>query len=180
MFKSVVVVFVASWVLFGAAAAATVSYALTTLGGDSYAVEFFVENSALGAPIEEITIYFPFGEFENLRVTGSPLNWDGIAIEPDLGIPDDGFHDWLALADPLAGGATLGGFTALFTYLGSGAPGGFLFDIVDPVTFAVRESGIAQLIGDGTEIPAPSALLLFLTGFAATALSRKKVRRAFG
>ncbi len=153
------------FVFFSSAQAAIVTYALTSLGGNDYSVEFSVENNTLGAPIEEFTIFFPVGDYENISILASPLDWDGLAIEPDIGIPDDGFADWLALGAPIAVDATLGGFVAMFTYLGSGAPGDFLFDIIDPNTFATLESGVATLAA-GTPIPIPGAVWLFGVGLA--------------
>lgn len=149
------------------AKATTITYSLTPLGGDDYSVEFSITNDTLGIPIEEFTIYFPLGGYENIAIDASPTDWDGLAIEPDAGIPDDGFADWLALGDPIGVGETLSGFVALFTFIGSGEPGGFLFDIVDAVTFEALDSGVATLAGDmPSEIPLPGAFVLFVAGLA--------------
>jgi len=149
--------------LLASAHATIVTYTLNNLGGNDFSAEFTVTNDTLGTPIEEFTIFFPLGEYENLSITNSPTDWDGLAIEPDLGIPDDGFADWLALGTPIDGGATLSGFVVAFTFLGSGMPGDFLFDIVDPNTFDVLDTGVATL-ATASEIPIPGAVWLFAAG----------------
>ena len=164
MMRIISIVLAAFIVCLSSAHAAVVSYTLTSLGGSDWSAEFSVTNDTLGAPIEEFTIFFPVGDYENISIAGSPSDWDGLAIDPDPGIPDNGFADWLALGSPLGVGETLSGFVATFTYLGSLEPGDFFFTVIDPVTFATLESGVAALADVPTEIPLPGAMWLFVAG----------------
>jgi len=173
MLHSFAVILSFSIALISSAHATVVSYTLTNLGGNDFSAEFSVTNDTLGIPIEEFTIFFPVGDYENISILSSPLDWDGIEIQPDPGIPDDGFADWLALGAPIAVDATLGGFVAAFTFLGSGMPGDFLFDVIDPNTFDILDSGTAVL-ASAPEVPLPGAVWLFVAGL----IGLRQVRRA--
>lgn len=157
-----------------ASQAAIVNYSLSSIGGSAYIVDFSVENNSLGLPIEELTIFFKVGEYENISILDSPIDWDPLAIQPDTGIPDDGFADWLALGNGIGVDGSLSGFSVQFDYLLSdgSTPGNWNFDIVDPITFVVLESGAASQ----TVIPLPGTALLFfssLIGVSGFRLSEK-------
>ena len=117
--------------------ATTVTYTLDDLGSNNFSANFTVVNDSLTVPIEEFSIFLPVGDFEMISIISSPTDWDGLAVQPDAGLPDDGFVDWLALGAPIGIGETLSGFTAAFTFLGVGSPESFLFDVIDPFTFDV-------------------------------------------
>jgi len=160
MFKAIGSCALAILLAANTAQAATVTYSLTDRGGQDFTADFTVTNDTLGAPIEEITIYFTVGEFENLFVAASPADWDGIEIQPEPNIPDDGFADWLATGAPLGVDETLSGFSVDFSYLGMGLPGDLFFEIVDPNTFDVLEFGFATRV-DVNPVPIPAAFWLF-------------------
>lgn len=145
--------------LLGASAyATTVSYAVNNLAAHTWRYDFSVDNNTLGIPITEFTIFFDAANFSNLEVAQSPLTWDPVIAQPDTGLPDDGYFDALALADGIAPGAKLGGFSVLADFAGTGTPGALRFTIVDPVNFAVPlEAGV-------TIVPVPGALALFASG----------------
>ena len=134
--------------------ASTIPYTVSSLGGNTWEYTYSVQNDTLSFPIEEFTVFFALGLFENLAVTDSPANWDSIVIEPDADLPDDGFFDSLALVAGIPIGGGLGGFAVSFNYLGGGTPGSQSFDIVDPVTFVVLDSGT-------TVVPIPATLWMF-------------------
>lgn len=166
MFRIVIAAFAAAAALFSLAHAAIITATISALGGDVYQAEFAITNNSLGQPIEEFTIYFDVGNYLNLSIISSPADWDGIAIQPDPGIPADGFADWLALGMPLNVNQLLAGFIVQFAYVGAGAPGGWFFEVVDPATFAALESGFVS------EVPIPAAFWLFASIFACAFMRR--------
>lgn len=146
------------------ASAATVAYSVTNTSGNMWRYDYEVTNDTLASHLEEFTIYFDLNLFEDMTVVSSPAGWDSIAVQPDAGLPDDGFFDALALGAGIGPGEFLGGFSVSFAFLGQGSPGAQRFDILNPITLAVLESGT-------TTVPAPSAGILLAT--AAMALSMR-------
>lgn len=138
--------------------ATTVSFDVTNISGNTWEYTYTVANDTLGFDIEEFTIFFDVGLYENLVATATPADWDPLVIQPDLGLPDDGFYDALALVIGIAPGNSLSGFGVQFDFLGAGMPGSQLFQIVDPNTFDVLDEGFTTLV------PLPGALWLFGSG----------------
>jgi len=157
--------------LANSAAAATITYTTTDQGGGSWRYDYVVVNGPAASPIEEFTVQFVLGTYANLTVAASPASWDSLVVQPDAGIPDNGFFDSLALAAGIAPGASLGGFAVTFDYLGAGVPGAQAFDVVDPDTFAILSSGTT------TPVPAPASAWLLATALALV-LQRRWPRRA--
>lgn len=157
--------------LASVAQAATVTYSTTYISANTWEYTYTVANNTLGANLEEFTIFFDVARYENLAVTGSPVAWDSLVVQPDPFLPDNGFLDSLALVAGIAPGASLSGFAVSFDYLGSGPPGPQPFDIVDPATFATLESGMT------TVVPLPAAIWLLLAGLAALGVSGRIARR---
>lgn len=149
--------------------AATVAFTVNNISGNTWEYQYTVTNDTLGSSLEELTIYFDATLFENLSLPSAPVDWDPIVIQPDLFIPDDGFYDALALVSGIAAGDTLGGFSLLVDYLGAGVPGAQFFEVVDPFTFTVLESGMTS------PVPLPPAALLFLSGLGLLGLWRKRI-----
>jgi hypothetical protein len=134
----------------------------TPLGGNQWSVAFSVTNTGDPAPVSEFTVFFAEGLFANLAVTGSPGTWDSIVIQPDSGIPADGFFDALVLdqVDALDNGESQSGFSMTFDFLGSGAPGALPFDFLD-ANFTVIASGRTTLPGGGGgNVPEPATWVL--------------------
>jgi hypothetical protein len=154
--------------LAGAAGAATIQYSATNLGGSSWEYSYLVSNDTLGAPLEEFTVFFEVGLYQNLALTGSPADWDSVVVQPDDQLPDDGYLDSLAQVAGIAVSGSLGGFSVSFDFLGQGTPAAQPFDIVDPDTFAVLESGTT------TVVPAPAGLWLAMTGVGMIAARARK------
>jgi hypothetical protein len=98
--------------------------------------------------------------YENLAPTSTPAGWDPVTIDPDPSLPDDGMYDALALVSGVAPNDTLSGFSVQFDFLRPGTPGSQLFDIVDPNTFSILESGMTS------PVPLPPVLWLFVSGLA--------------
>ena len=145
----------------GSSSATTVSYDVTNISGNTWEYSYTVNNDTLGFAIEEFTIFFDYTAYENLISTAAPSGWDPLVIQPDTGLPDDGFYDALVISGSGIGvGGSLGVFSVQFDYLLGGTPGSQAFDIVDPFTFDVLDSGFTQ----ASTVPVPAALWLFGSG----------------
>jgi len=165
------------------AGATSVSYDVQNLGGATWEYTYTVANDTLGADIEELTVWFDLGLYDNLTPTVTPSDWDPLAINPDPGIPDDGYYDVLALAAGIAPGDSLGGFGVSFDYLGTGTPGSQLFEVVDPNTFALLDDGTTVPATPGPNpnpnpaIPEPATGLLVAMGLAGLAAGGRLTHR---
>jgi hypothetical protein len=133
--------------------------------------DFTVENNTLAAAITEFTVFFELGQYANLTIVASPASWDSLVTQPDPALPDDGFFDSLALAGGIAPGATLGGFSVSFNFLGVGTPGPQSFDILD-ADFNVVDSGRTRPNGM-VAVSAPGSLALFVVALLAMGVARR-------
>jgi hypothetical protein len=141
----------------------------STVAGDTGAkwiYTYTVTNSSIAAGISEFRVFFPVGDFDDLEVVGSPAGWDSIAIQPDPGIPDDGFFDSLLLdGAPIGVGESLGGFAVRFSFFGSGTPGNQRFEVLDPETFDVIASGESVMDTEPpVDVPEPGPAWLLTAG----------------
>ncbi len=164
--------------ILGSAHATAITFAAESIAGSDWRYRYTATNDSLGVSINEFTIYFDRNLYSNLAVETSPVDWDPLVVQPDLGIPSDGFFDALALASGIAPGDSLSGFAVSFTYLGQGTPGAQAFDILD-ANFDVIDSGSTATATNGT-VPEPAILLLMVTAFAALLARRNPARSAIG
>ncbi|WP_428354401.1 hypothetical protein [Methyloprofundus sp.] len=74
-----------------------VEFVATHISGNNWVYNYTINNDSLSADIEEFSIFFDYNLYENLIVALTPTNWDSLVIQPDLGLPDDGLYDVLAL-----------------------------------------------------------------------------------
>jgi len=148
-------------------------YSADDLGGGRWQYDYEVVNISLTSPIEEFTIWFDYGAYDNLLIkTPDPPagDWDEIVLQPEPLLTDDGAYDAKALgagikADPLDN--TVSGFAVSFNWLGDAlVPGPQFYQIIDPETFETIDSGMTKLI------PEPATLLLL--GLGGLALLRKR------
>ena len=141
---------------------ATVYFDSDDLGGNRWQYMYMVSNDGLTGAIEEFTIWFAFGSYEDLAigVPGPAVSgqWDEIVFQPEPVLMDDGAYDAKALDGGIEFGASVGGFVVSFDWLGDGEPGSQLFDVVDPGTLETLESGQTVLI------PEPGTLILLGLG----------------
>lgn len=158
-------------VLLNSAHATEIKYVAESLSGADWRYSYLVSNDTLAVDIKEFTVYFDASLFSNLAVNVSPSGWDSLVAQPDSNIPANGFFDSLAVAQGISPGSSLGGFSATFTYLGSGAPGVQSFEIVD-AGFNVINSGLTQAI----PVPEPSQWGLFVAGLGLVAVSARPKR----
>lgn len=151
-------------------AAATITYDVTSITGNTWEYNYTVNNNTLGFNIEEFTVYFDFGVYENLSLITAPATWDPLLVEPDNFFSNDGSYDALALNAGIAPGYSLGIFSVRFDYLGAGTPGSQYFEIVNSSTFDVLDSGRTS------PVPIPAAVWLFgsgLLGLIGVAIRKK-------
>lgn len=152
--------------------AATINADLTNISGNTYQAEYTVENDSLASTIDEFTIWFDLGLYENISTVSTPADWDPLVIQPDASIPDDGFYDVLALSSGITNGDSLGGFIVSFDWLGGNASMSQFFEIIDPSTFNVLASG--NTIVAANNVPEPFSITLLASGLAGMAFSRKR------
>jgi hypothetical protein len=168
----------------GTAAATVIRYNLMNLDENRWEYRYAVENSTLSEPIEEFSIYFDLGPdssvlHADLTVTGMPAGWDGLLLRPDPRLPHAGLFDALAIGGGIDSGLALDGFAVQFTWFGVGAPTLQRYEILDPRTFGVIESGFTvEGTPPPTHIPEPSMLMLFATASGGLLLFRlRRLRR---
>lgn len=122
-----------------------------------------------------LTLYFPHGEYSQISDALPPVSgdWDALTIQPNTGLPDDGFFDALALVDSPS---LADPFRLRFLWHGSGTPGEQVFETYDTSGgFAVLESGATAVV-----VPEPAHVtmatgLLILGGMA---FGRFRARRS--
>lgn len=155
-----------------AAQAAVIDSTYTPLVGGQWSVDFNVLNDGSPAQIGEFTVYFAVGQFSGLSLGSSPATWSPLVIQPDPGIPADGFFDGAVVGpvNALTLGQSQGGFIVNFTYLGQAQPGSLPFDIVD-ANFNTVFSGYTTVLA--SNVPEPASLCLWLAAFALISVRRQ-------
>jgi hypothetical protein len=157
-------------VLFAAtlqsAAATGIQYSTTSLGGSSWRYDYVVTNDSL-ASLDEFAIHFDPASFADLVHLASPAGWSTTVLQPG---PGAGVFDSLGVDAGIANGASLGGFSVSFTFLGTGTPGSQPFDIIDPfvVPPTILQSGVTTLV------PEPAAALMLPAGLLALWMARRR------
>jgi hypothetical protein len=147
--------------------ATNISYTTQDLGSGVWEYSYTITNDTLSIPIEEFTIYFPYGIYDNLISTTSNTDWDILTIQPSNVLsPLAGYYDGLTLSTGILPGTSASGLTVAFNWLGIGTPGSQYFEIVNPSTFDVLESG------QTTAVPIPPSLLLLLSGLVGLGVRR--------
>ena len=133
-------------------------FSVTDLGLGQWEYTYDVHNLGLTDGIEEFTIWFDYGLYDNLAVSTpeTPPEWDQIVwqVEPVLG--DPGGYDALATNLNIAMGTNLSGFSVTFDWLGIGEPDSQYYEIINSDTFATIEDGYTTLV------PEPATLLLLI------------------
>jgi len=152
--------------------ATTISYDATNISGNTWEYSYSVSNDTLASDIEEFSIYFDLGLYKNLTLASAPVGWDPIAFDTDPNLPDDGLYNAFALVSGIALGDMLSGFSIQFDFLGTGVPGSQFFEILDPFTFSVLDSGNTQLAS--APVPEPEMLWLIGLGLMGMLLGKKK------
>jgi hypothetical protein len=141
-------------------ASTQIIYKTNELGTGRWQYTYDVTNISLTETIEEFTIWFEFGLYDNLAIeTPDPLaiNWSEIVIQPEPVLQDDGAYDARALGLGIGVGQIVTGFSVSFDWLGDAVmPGSQFYEIIDPDTYEAIDSGYT--------IPEPATLLLLALG----------------
>lgn len=132
-----------------------------------YSYTFFNDGSA---DIDEVSIFYEVGLYDNLSIIGSPTDWDPLVYPVNDPPGAEGVADWFAFGAPLGAGDSLAGFDVQFDWLGaSGGPGGQYFEAYD-FNFDLLSSGSATNVN--ATVPEPDLLLLFSLGMVVLGFSR--------
>lgn len=151
-----------------AAGTTSIQYSLVSLGGNAYRYIYSITNNgSSGAPVQLFDILFDTSLYQESSlqiVTPSSLHsqWSEVLL---AGVPPaiPAAYDALALQGGVAAGTTVTGFSVQFTWLGPGVPGAQPFQIYDPQTFQLTQSGQTSS-SSSVSVPAASTLSLILLG----------------
>ena len=138
-----------------------IRYETTDLGSGRWQYNYEVINISLTPAVEEFTIRFDYGLYDNLSIeTPDPPagDWDELAIQPEPVLEDDGYYDALTLDTGIGIGETVSGLSVSFDWLGVGQPGSQFYEIINPATFETLDSGLT--------VPEPVTFLLLGLGGA--------------
>jgi hypothetical protein len=173
--RSICFIWIISIALFSATAAFAdvLESTVTPLGTNQWRYDYTLNNTLAGLNFNEMTVYFDPALFTQLVAPSAPGNWDALLVQPDPGLPDNGFLDVLSLSGRMTYGTSETGFSVTFNFLGTGTPGPQSFDLIDFIdanTFTVVYSGTSSLIANISTVPECSTLLMMLLGLAFGAL----------
>ena len=135
--------------------AGVVDYLATSLGGSLWRYDYTINNTTPSIGFDELTVYFDVATFRLLSNAIAPIDWDPLVVQPDAGLPTNGFFDALNLDGLLGDGASVSGFSVSFEYLGAGRPGAQAFDLLDSSNFIVVNSGTTERRDGSPAIPEP-------------------------
>ena len=165
------------WIISAHVVQATIiSYDLVDLGLGSWEYTYTVDNNTLAAAIDEFSVYFDYGLYDNLAVTSPLLGWDELVVNPDLifGFPENGYYDAAMTGVGINPGEMKTGFSVSFDWLGQGTPGSQHFEIIDPNTFNILDQGQTQLLANNTVVPEPATMFMLGSGILGLFGARKK------
>ena len=169
--------FAVAILLSSTAHADLVQYQVTSLGANTWRYDYTINNTTPSAGFDELTIYFDPSKYSLLNSPVAPAGWDPLVIQPDTGIPADGYFDVLNLGGLLADGASFTGFSIEFTYLLNGTPGSQSYDLYDSSDFILVGSG--RTTGAPTnDVPEPDTLALMLLGVGCIGFMRRRQNSA--
>jgi hypothetical protein len=139
---------------------AVIDFSLTALGGSEYQYNYTVHNDGslgAGVPIQLFDIDFSpalyqAGSLNIVSLAGLNSAWSQEILVSVGTAPAD--FDVLALGGGIPVGGTVSGFAVQFEWIGKGLPGAQQFEISDPNSFKVLETG--ETMTSSTTLPEPS------------------------
>jgi hypothetical protein len=152
---------------FAQAALGTVSiqFNVVHVSGNVYQYVYSITNSGTSTtPVRLFDILFDTSLYQesSLQIlTPTPLHtqWSEQILSSLPAVP--AAYDALSLTGGIPPGTTVTGFTVQFNWLGLGTPGDQPFQVFDPTTFAILQTG--QTV-NSVPVPAASTLSLSLAG----------------
>lgn len=163
----------------GVASTISIQYSLSPLGGNVYSYIYSVTNDGSlpgGASVRLFDVLFDpslYQESSLLIVTPSGLQsqWTEQFLTSVPPLPEA--FDVYAPSGGIPSGQAVFGFAVQFTWLGSGVPGSQPFEIYDPTTFQMLQSGDTF---DGTFVPEPSSfgMIALVLAYAARKIHRRR------
>jgi hypothetical protein len=141
-----------------------INYNVINLGNAEYQYDYSISNNGSlgsGVPIQLFDIFFDPTLYQGLSIVTPPApaapaaQWSQIILNAVGSVPAD--YDALALDGGIPAGTTISGFAVQFDWLGQETPGSQPFQIYDPNTFALLQSG-------STSTAAPEPATLWMLG----------------
>jgi hypothetical protein len=157
--KAIALMFV-SLLFSTASSAAIITYTTSNNGAGNWTYNYTIAATSSDSVVQELTIYFDPLLYADLILDATPIGWDSIVVQPDPGLPANGFVDALSLGAGLSPGDQVSGISVSFSFLGNGMPGAQHFDIVDPTTFATISQGLTRT--EAASVPEPGTVWLLL------------------
>lgn len=158
----------------GAAQAADIDYALTSLGSDLWRYDYTLVNSAGSPSFDEFTVYFDLPDAQKIIAFTAPVGWNALVVPVDPNLPASGFFDAVHIAGVIAAGSGTSGFSVEFRAAAGVSPGTQRFELVVSDPFQVVASGIT------TAVPEPSSYALMLAGLGVLTLGARVQARSAG
>lgn len=160
---------IVSALLSQSALASTIEYSLQSLGGNNYRYSYTVSNDGTlpgGVAIQLFDILFDPSLYDetSLTIASTPAlaaDWSQQFLASAPSVP--AAFDVYANGAGIASGNSANGFAIDFIWTGTGIPGAQSFQIYDPDTFALLETGTTQ---PTNAVPLPLSFPLFLSGLA--------------
>jgi hypothetical protein len=165
-------------------AAVSVQYNLVPVGGNVYRYVYTVTNDGSlggGAAVMLFDILFDASRYQALSIVSSPnispAQWSQTILSALPGVP--AAYDSFALQGGIAAGTSVSGFAVQFTWLGPGLPGSQPFQISNPSTFTLLQSGTTfqpTSAQPPSTVPTASTWSLILIGVGLALTAAKEAR----
>ncbi|MDD2738428.1 MAG: hypothetical protein PHR94_05810 [Methylomonas lenta] len=173
------VILIAAIVVPSLSTASIFTYSLQDLGNDHYRYIYNIGNNGTLPGEDAIKLYdilfdpILYSE-TSLNISSAPpisIDWSEQILNSAPDIPTT--YDVFSNGTGIIAGAEVKGFAVDFLWLSTGLPSGQKYEIYDPLSFELLETGVTQAL---TSIPVPSTLPLFLTAILGVASFSKNVR----
>ena len=135
----------------------------TTPGTDLWQYNYYVSDYVFLTD-RGFSIWFDSNGYNNLTLASTSPDWNALAVQPDILLPDAGYYDALAQIDHASLASP---FSVQFTWLGNnGVPGSQRFDIYNLSNSSLLVTDSGNTVLRGTVVPLPASLWLLLSGIA--------------